>query len=69
VTPNTHLSGLSLVRVRRKLSKTRAKLSNRDAHDLTLTTMSTYTSIKSLISSPNILCMAHTKVGRAFLRP
>jgi hypothetical protein len=70
VTPNTHLSGFSLVRVRRNLSKTRVRLSNRDASDLTLTMMSmTYTSTKSLIRSLNVLCMTCTKVGRAFLRP
>jgi hypothetical protein len=70
VTSNTHLSGFSLVRVRCNLSKTRARLSNRDTHDLTLKTMSsTYTSTKSLIRLPNVLCMARTKVGRAFLRP
>jgi hypothetical protein len=40
VTPNTHLCGFSLVRVVRNLSKTWARLSNRDACDLTLTTMS-----------------------------
>jgi hypothetical protein len=69
VTPNTHLFGFSLVWVRRSLSKTRGRLSNRDAHDLTLTTMSsTYTSTKSLTRSPNVLCIARTKVGRAFLR-
>jgi hypothetical protein len=70
VTLNTHLSGFRLVRVRRNLSKTQARLSSRDALDLTLTMMSwTYTSTKSLIRSSNVLCMAHTKVGRAFLRP
>jgi hypothetical protein len=70
VTPNTHLSGFSLVWVAHNLSKIRARLSNRDACDLILTMMSSaYTSTKSLIRSPNLLCMAHTKVGRAFLRP
>jgi hypothetical protein len=69
VTLNMHLSGFSLVRVRRNLSKTRARLSNRDALDLTLITMSsTYISTKFLIRSLNVLCMACTKVGRAFLR-
>jgi hypothetical protein len=33
VTPNTHFSGFSLVQVRHNLSKTRARLSSRDALD------------------------------------
>jgi hypothetical protein len=70
ITPKTHLSGFSFVCVERNLSKTKVRLSNRDEHDLILTMMSsTYTSTKSLIRSPNILYMACTKVGRAFLRP
>jgi hypothetical protein len=70
VTTNMHLSRFSLVRVRRNLSKTKARLSHRDACDLTLTMMSsTYTSIKSLIRSLNVLRMARRKVGRVFLRP
>jgi hypothetical protein len=52
------------------LSKTWPRLSNKDACDFILTMMSsTYTSIKSLMRPPNVLCIAHTKVGRAFLRP
>jgi hypothetical protein len=40
VSLNTHFSGFSLVQVMHNLSKTRARLSSRDAVDLTLTTMS-----------------------------
>jgi hypothetical protein len=70
VTPNTHLSVFSLVQVECNLSKTKVRLSNRDGCDLILTTMSsTYASTKSLIRSSNVLCMAHMKVGRAFLIP
>jgi hypothetical protein len=69
VTSKTYLSGFSFVRVDHNLSKTKVRLSNRYARDLILTTMSsTYTSTKCLIRSPNVLCMARTKVGRAFLR-
>jgi hypothetical protein len=69
-TPNTHLSGYNIMRIEHNLLKTMARLSNRDECDLILTTMSsTYTSTKSLIRSPNVLCMAHTNVGRALLRP
>jgi hypothetical protein len=47
VTPKRHLPRFNLVRVRRNLSKIRARLSNRDVRHLTLTTMSlTYTSTK-----------------------
>jgi hypothetical protein len=69
MTPNIHLFGFILVRVAHNLSKTKVRLSNRDACDLIFTTMSlTYTYTKSLIRSPNVLCMTRTKVGRA-LRP
>jgi hypothetical protein len=68
VTPNTHLSGFRFVHVECNLLKTKARFSNRDALYLILTTMSSaYTSIKSLMRSPNVLCMAHTNVGRSFL--
>jgi hypothetical protein len=69
VTQNTHLSRFIFVRFEHNLSKTMVRLSSKDACILILTMISsTYTSIKSLLSSPNVLFMACTKVGRSFLR-
>jgi hypothetical protein len=69
VTLKTHFSGFSFVRVEHNLSRTKSRLSNRDAHDFILTMMSsTYTSTKSLMRALNVLRVAHKKVGRATIR-
>jgi hypothetical protein len=53
---NTHLLGFSFVHVECTRLKTKARLSNKDVHDLILTMMSsTYTSIMSLMRPPNVL--------------